>query len=234
LTFIIPNLEYIQAQMKKFFKDLRKQAAAEEFASILDEFDQDINVALKSSVSGSHRIREIVVSLNKLTGQGFNTVMDTQIGHHLTGIVELFFSQNEAVAFITEFKDSAAVQIHILEFNQCLIGILNNAVQAIQDAENAQLIGKNEGRVFISTEDIADKQVRIIIRDNGIGIDPKVISHIFEPFFTTRTVGMGKGLGLSEAYAVIRKLKGHIEVQSELRKGTSVIITLPVVESSRT
>ena len=231
LTFIIPNLEYIQTQLKSFFEKLRKHAVPKEIASMVDDFDQDINVALKSSVNGSHRIREIVVSLKKLTGQGFNAVMDTQIGHHLTGIVELFFRQNEQVAFITEFKDSSAVQIHILEFNQCLIGILNNAVQAIQDAEDAQLIGKKEGCVFISTEDIADKQVRIIIRDNGIGIDPKVISHIFEPFFTTRTIGTGKGLGLSEAYAVIRKLKGTIEVQSELRKGTSVIITLPVVGS---
>lgn len=233
LTLIIPNLEYIQTRLDAFIKKVSRSAPPLNSDLGIEEFQRDLGAAFNSTVVGSQRIRDVVINLKNLTGQGFNTVMDTQIGLHLAGIIELFFRQHNDVSFISDFNDSTAVRIHILEFNQCIMGILNNAVQAIQDAESVQLIEKQKGCIYVSTEDTADKSVRITIRDNGIGIDPKVMSHIFEPFFTTRIVGMGKGLGLSEAYAVIRKLKGDIEVKSEFHKGTSVVIILPAAESSQ-
>ncbi|HNC49616.1 MAG TPA: ATP-binding protein, partial [bacterium] len=69
--------------------------------------------------------------------------------------------------------------------------------------------------------------ISIVIKDNGVGIAPDDLKKIFDPFFTTRPVGQGRGLGLSEAYGIVHKHGGHIDVSSEVGKGTSVRIVLP-------
>ncbi|OGD26448.1 MAG: hypothetical protein A2V57_02795 [Candidatus Aminicenantes bacterium RBG_19FT_COMBO_65_30] len=66
------------------------------------------------------------------------------------------------------------------------------------------------------------------IADTGTGIKPEHLSRIFDPFFTTKGVGKGTGLGLSISYAIIKEHEGHIEVQSEVGRGSMFTITLPV------
>jgi len=66
------------------------------------------------------------------------------------------------------------------------------------------------------------------ISDTGTGIKPEHLSRIFDPFFTTKGVGKGTGLGLSISYAIIKEHEGRIEVQSEVGRGSTFTITLPV------
>lgn len=72
--------------------------------------------------------------------------------------------------------------------------------------------------------------VRISIRDTGIGISQDALAHVFEPFYTTKPVGQGTGLGLAQAYGIIKQHGGHIEVQSCLGQGTIFNIFLPALE----
>jgi two-component system NtrC family sensor kinase len=72
-----------------------------------------------------------------------------------------------------------------------------------------------------------------VIRDNGQGIPKEVLKHIFEPFFTTKEKGKGTGLGLSLSYGIIQRLGGMIEVESEINKGTSFTITMPLQAPAR-
>lgn len=116
------------------------------------------------------------------------------------------------------------------ELNQCFRDILVNAVQAIRDAERKDILEKGKGKITLITENIKPKDViRVTIRDNGVGIPEENINKVFDPFFTTREVGAGKGLGLSEAYGIVQKHNGEIEIKSKEKEGTEIVITLPIV-----
>jgi signal transduction histidine kinase len=73
-----------------------------------------------------------------------------------------------------------------------------------------------------------DADVEIRVRDDGAGIAPDVLPHIFEPFLTTKETGRGVGLGLAISRGIVEGHGGHIEVASELGRGTTFTITLPV------
>ena len=87
------------------------------------------------------------------------------------------------------------------------------------------------GRLRITTSSTADR-VKVIITDTGKGIDREHLLHIFEPFFTTKDPGQGTGLGLSIAYGVIKRHNGYIDAESTPGKGTTFIISLPVIPAN--
>ena len=78
-----------------------------------------------------------------------------------------------------------------------------------------------------------DKHPYVVIRiiDNGIGIPKEHLKRVFDPFFTTKPAGSGVGLGLSLCQRIIMANGGMIKLESQVGKGTSVIIGLPVMES---
>jgi two-component system NtrC family sensor kinase len=100
---------------------------------------------------------------------------------------------------------------------QVFINIILNALDAMP--------GGGELRIGLAGEDGA---VVVRISDTGTGIRPEHRSRIFDPFFTTKGVGKGTGLGLSISYAIVEEHDGHIDVQSEVGRGSTFTITLPV------
>jgi signal transduction histidine kinase len=103
------------------------------------------------------------------------------------------------------------------QINQVFLNLLVNAVQAIDQKGIISIrTGVHEGEVWIE------------IADTGKGIAPEHLKQIFDPFFTTKPVGMGTGLGLSVSYGIVQKHGGRIEVLSELGKGTTMRVCLPI------
>jgi two-component system NtrC family sensor kinase len=74
--------------------------------------------------------------------------------------------------------------------------------------------------------EVQEEYLQLFIKDTGCGIPEKDKPYLFDPFFTTKEGGTG--LGLSIVYSIIQKHNGQVEVESELGKGSSFIISLPV------
>ncbi|MCB0575966.1 MAG: hypothetical protein KDC61_15530, partial [Saprospiraceae bacterium] len=79
--------------------------------------------------------------------------------------------------------------------------------------------------------DKSQSEIRIAISDTGSGMTEEVKRRLFEPFFTTKPVGEGTGLGMSISYGIINDHKGRIEVESEVGKGSTFVIYLPVKQA---
>jgi len=91
----------------------------------------------------------------------------------------------------------------------------------------AQAIGDQRGRIVIRTGRAAD-HVWLEVEDSGSGIAAENLPRIFDPFFTTKAIGKGSGLGLSMSYGIVQNHHGRIEVRSEVGKGSTFRVVLPV------
>lgn len=85
-----------------------------------------------------------------------------------------------------------------------------------------------EGIITVSTKMLDHNWIEINISDTGAGIPEEHLDKIFSPFFTTKSNDKGTGLGLSIVYGIIKMHRGQIKVVSQLGKGTTFTITLPV------
>jgi signal transduction histidine kinase len=73
---------------------------------------------------------------------------------------------------------------------------------------------------------------RLEVRDTGQGMDAETVARAFEPFFTTKAAGKGSGLGLASVHSIVSRAGGTVRLESELAKGTAVILHLPLAISS--
>ena len=116
------------------------------------------------------------------------------------------------------------------EFNQVILNLIVNAAHAIADVTANGAEGK--GKITISGRLDGDR-VEIRVADTGGGIPEGARAKVFEPFFTTNAVGNGTGQGLAIAYSVVvDKHQGSIAFETELGRGTTFIIGLPLVDSA--
>ncbi len=112
------------------------------------------------------------------------------------------------------------------QMQQVFTNIILNAYYAMVNGENGS------GRLTVSTCSDDEKELKIMISDNGPGIEEEVLKKIFDPFFTTKPLGIGTGLGLSVSYGIVKEHQGEIVVDTELGKGTKFTVILPVIDYS--
>ena len=120
------------------------------------------------------------------------------------------------------------VMVDAEQIKQVLLNILLNAVQSIP----------GEGQIWVETrvvriprEDTTVRFVQIEVRDTGVGIPKENMEKVFDPFFSTRPDGSGLGLAIS--YQIIHEHGGFIDLESEVGKGTSCRVHLPLKDGGK-
>jgi two-component system, NtrC family, sensor kinase len=123
------------------------------------------------------------------------------------------------ISFLKDFEaKSDMVFCSPNQVKQACVAILVNASEAVLE----------NGEIAISTSNPEKGTIKIDIWDNGIGIPAEDIPHIFEPFFSTKQDASGIGLGLAIVHGIVKSHNGKIEVKSEVGKGTTISIILPL------
>jgi PAS domain S-box-containing protein len=188
----------------------------------LIERSDDFKPLLDIIETGINRASDIISSLNR-----FNRKSDTlneKCEIHIILDNCLIMLQNKLkhkVKVINHYTNSDFVILgNEGKLHQVFLNILSNAEQSIE----------KEGIIEITTA-IENDKLEIKISDNGYGISEENLTKIIDPFFTTKDPGKGTGLGLSIAYQIIQNHKGNIKINSQLKKGTTVIVTLPIINN---
>jgi two-component system NtrC family sensor kinase len=125
------------------------------------------------------------------------------------------------INFYTDFSaQSDLIFCSENQIKQACVAVLVNASEAVTE----------NGEVMIKTLNPDKDHIRFEISDNGVGIAPTDMAHIFEPFFSAKPKASGIGLGLAIVHGIVQSHKGKIEIESELGKGTTLSIILPLVK----
>ena len=122
----------------------------------------------------------------------------------------------------TACTDLPMVWLNPQSFEQVLLNIFINALDAINAKQTEQ-----EHFLEITTG-FKDGMAEVRVSDTGIGMSSEICKRAFESFFTTKEIGKGTGLGLFISYNLVAEIDGTIELQSEVDRGATVIIRIPV------
>ena len=115
-------------------------------------------------------------------------------------------------------EDLPQVPCDPAQIEQVVLALIMNAIDAMPRGGNLWI------EAGLSSD---ETELKIQVRDDGAGIAPDVLPQIFEPFLTTKESGHGVGLGLAISRGIVERHNGHIEVASELGRGTTFTVTLP-------
>lgn len=107
------------------------------------------------------------------------------------------------------------------QIEQVLLALMINAIDAMPRG----------GNLWLSTRAQDGSELCFEVRDDGSGIPYEILERIFEPFLTTKESGKGVGLGLAVSHNIIQRHHGRIDVQSEVGKGTTFTVSLPLASS---
>ncbi|MCA9708534.1 MAG: response regulator [Myxococcales bacterium] len=186
--------------------------------------DTSIREALDDALDGTSRIASIVRDL-KLFSQTRAQRKAVDVPALLRTVLKMAGTEIQHRARLrTDLRPVATVVADEAHLGQVFLNLVVNATHAM-DAGRAET---NELRVC--TRPGSSGSVIIEISDTGMGMSPEVRERIFEPFFTTKDPGKGTGLGLAISHRIVTELGGHIEIDSELGRGTTMRVLLPAAD----
>jgi PAS domain S-box-containing protein len=203
-------------------------------AADFEYLQTEIPRAIEQSLDGIERVAKIVRAMKDFSHPGSEEKRSIDINQAIETTITVARNEWKYVSDVETHFDSnlPLVSCHAGEFNQVILNLLINAAQAIGQALEDGSQGK--GKIVVSTTCDQD-WAEISISDTVAGIPEDVRSRVFEPFFTTKPVGKGTGQGLALAHtAIVRRHGGKIWFDSELGKGTTFFIRMPLAQPTKT
>ncbi|MBI2472728.1 MAG: PAS domain S-box protein [Planctomycetes bacterium] len=222
------ELLYIAEDLGKYCKELAQ------IYNVIGKTRSYLHEYLEGSVKESIRCKDLISGLLDFSRQKKPEMCMSNVNNLIDSVLSIVEKQYRKekieVARVLD-QHVPDVMMDARQMEQVVINIANNAVFAMKEAlGNGEHVGVyRKGELTVGSRFHSDKGcVEIFITDTGVGISKNDLRKIFDPFFTTRKDGKGTGLGLSISYGIVKMHDGSIEVESEIGKGTTFRIFLPV------
>ncbi|MBN1470504.1 MAG: PAS domain S-box protein [Syntrophaceae bacterium] len=184
----------------------------------LDHILEDAKVLLKESLDGAERVKKIVHELNSFSRMDEEEYKKANMNECIESALTIVWNELKYKSTLEKnYGSLPPVMCYPRQMNQVFVNLLVNAVNSIHE----------KGIISIKTWHENDS-VWIEVSDTGAGIPRENLMKIFEPFFTTKEAGKGTGLGLSITYEIVQRHRGDITVKSDVGKGTTFTIRIPV------
>jgi PAS domain S-box-containing protein len=199
-----------------------------EIESLADSayLEKDIPLACESALEGVSRIFKIVGAMKGFAHTDLQGKAVANLNQALENTCTIAHNEYKYVAGLeTDLAELPDVFCDLSSLNQVFLNLLINASHAIADVVKSS---GQHGTIRIRSA-VEGDFVRISIEDTGCGIPEQIRHRVFDPFFTTKEVGRGTGQGLAIARSiVVDKHHGSLTFTSELGKGTTFTILLPI------
>ena len=193
-----------------------------------DWLRQEVPKAISQSLEGIRRMSKILGAMRRFSHTGGGEREQVDLNEALDATLTIAQNQIKHIADVqTDYQPNLPrLECYADEMNQVFLNLIVNATHAIREASKKQ--ARERGKLTIRTRQI-DNDVQIEIQDNGTGIPLPVCARVFDPFFTTKQVGEGTGQGLTICHdIVVQKHHGNIWFDTELDRGTTFFIRIPI------
>jgi signal transduction histidine kinase len=199
-----------------------------------EDFDfmmSDMTAILDQSREGMVRIKEIVRNLKSFSHVDEDELKEANVNDCIENALKIAWNELKYKCRVhKDYGELPRIACYPGQLNQVFMNLLVNAAQAIPEQGDISITTRYVKPHGLNNE-TSKAAIEISLADTGIGIPEAEHARIFDPFFTTKPVGSGTGLGLAIVYGIIQKHGGHIRVESEVGRGTTFHITLPLERS---
>ena len=196
------------------------------------DIGDEIRSDLRKIAHATERVREIVKGLLDFSRQTKLDPEPLDVNRLVRSTISLLENQALVRGIRLIFEQGEELPMLTLDRSQVESALLNIILNALDATEPGESITLSTGVGIFATQGYR-KGVEIAVIDTGCGIPPENLDKLFDPFFTTKEVGQGTGLGLAVSYGIVERHGGTIRVQSEVGRGSTFTIWLPIDEASK-
>lgn len=208
--------------------EVLQETESEIQAADLEYLSEEIPKAIGQTLEGVDRVATIARAMKEFSHPGTREKIPADIHKAIESTLIVCRNEYKYVADVmTDFDPSMPlVPCFPGDFNQVILNLVTNAAHAIADSHGPR--PRTRGKITVKTTRDSN-WAEICVSDTGTGIPEEVRCRIFDPFFTTKAMGKGTGQGLAICHAfVVAKHGGTIAFETEIGRGTSFIVRLPL------
>lgn len=185
------------------------------------EISEENRYYLEIAYEELNRSEGVIVDYLTYTKPSLEEVVELNVCKELQYVSRAInpIANSHSVNILEEYQPVASILGDREKFRQCLFNVIKNGIESMSKGGTLNLITKQ-----------SEKNILIIIEDNGIGMTQEQVSRIGEPYYSTKE-GNGTGLGMMVVKSIIRAMKGQLRIQSKVGIGTKITIIFPSAKS---